>query len=60
MKSIPLVDGENFKGKIKQVFKDAEKSRPAWHHYDFHGLLVKVLTAPISPIMHPWEARSRP
>lgn len=44
MKRILLVDGENFKGKIKQVFKEAEKIRPDWHHYDFRGLLDKVLT----------------
>ena len=43
MHTVLLVDGENFKGKIKQVFKDAGRSRPSWHQYDFRGLLDKVL-----------------
>ena len=43
MKTILLIDGENFKGKIKSIYKDAEKERPVWHEYDFKGLLDKVL-----------------
>lgn len=43
MGTILLIDGENFKGKIKSVLKDAEKGRPVWHEYDFKGLLNKVL-----------------
>ncbi|MEI6659882.1 MAG: NYN domain-containing protein [bacterium] len=43
MDTILLIDGENFKGKIKSVFKDAQKGKPAWHKYDFKGLLGKVL-----------------
>ena len=38
-----LIDGENFKGKIKGVFKDAGKDKPVWHEYDFKGLLELVL-----------------
>ena len=38
-----LIDGENFKGKMKAVFKEAGKERPAWSEYDFKGLLEKVL-----------------
>ena len=38
-----FIDGENFKGKIRSVFKDAGKQRPAWHDYDFKGLIDKVL-----------------
>ncbi len=40
-----FIDGENFKGKIRSVFKDACKHRPVWHEYDFKGLLDKVLTS---------------
>jgi len=43
MQTILLVDGENIKGKIRSVFKDASKGKPAWHEYDFRGLLDKVL-----------------
>ena len=38
-----LIDGENFKGKIKAVFKDVKKNKPIWHEYDFKGLFDKVL-----------------
>lgn len=38
-----LIDGENFKNKIKYVFKESGKNKPIWHSYDFKGLLDKVL-----------------
>ncbi len=44
MDTILLIDGENLKGKIKAVFKDAGKDKPIWHEYDFRGLFGKVLT----------------
>ncbi len=43
METVLLIDGENFKGKIRSVLKDAGKGRPVWHEYDFRGLLSKVL-----------------
>ena len=43
METILLIDGENFKGKIKGIFKEVGKKRPVWHEYDFKGLLDKVL-----------------
>src|SRR3989344_1646511 len=43
MQTILLIDGENFKGKIKTIFKENERIRPVWHEYDFEGLLDKVL-----------------
>lgn len=43
MGTILLLDGENFKGKIRAVFKEAKKDRPVWHEYDFKGLLDTVL-----------------
>ena len=43
MQTILLIDGENFKGKIRSVFKDAKKERPVWHEYNFKGLLDTVL-----------------
>jgi len=43
METILLIDGENFKRKIKVVFKEAKKDKPIWHEYDFKGLLDKVL-----------------
>jgi len=42
METFLLIDGENFKGKIRSVFKDAGKNRPTWHEYNFKGLLDKV------------------
>lgn len=43
MQTVLLIDGENFKGKIKTIFKESGKDRPSWHEYDFKGLLDKVL-----------------
>ena len=43
MDTVLLIDGENFKGKIRSVFKEAGKEKPVWHEYDFKGLLEKVL-----------------
>jgi uncharacterized LabA/DUF88 family protein len=43
MQTILLIDGENIKGKIRSVFKDAGKGKPVWHVYDFRGLLGRVL-----------------
>lgn len=43
MDTILLIDGENLKGKIKHVFKEAGKEKPLWHAYDFKGLFDKVL-----------------
>ena len=43
MQTILLIDGENFKGKIRSVFKNTKKDRPVWHEYDFKGLLDTVL-----------------
>ena len=43
MDTILLIDGENLKGKIKTVFKEASKEKPLWHEYDFKSLFAKVL-----------------
>lgn len=43
MARLLFIDGENFKGKMKFVFKGAGKGRPVWYEYDFKGLLDKVL-----------------
>ena len=43
MDIVLLIDGENLKGKIKTVFKEADKKEPVWHEYDFKGLFNKVL-----------------
>lgn len=44
METILLIDGENFKGKMKAVFYTAGKDRPIWHEYNFKGLFEKVLS----------------
>lgn len=41
--TILLIDGENFKGYIKDIFEKSGKKRPVWHEYDFKGLLERVL-----------------
>ncbi len=38
-----LIDGENFKHKISNVYRECQKQKPEWHLYDFKGLLDKVL-----------------
>ena len=43
MATFLFIDGENFKGKIRSVFRDTGKQRLVWHEYDFKGLLDKVL-----------------
>lgn len=44
MSTVLLIDGENFRAKLADVFKDAKKERPEWHTYDFKGLLNTVLS----------------
>lgn len=43
MKTILLIDGENFKAKIKSVFWSEGINDMVWHKYDFKGLFDKVL-----------------
>ncbi|MBI3589089.1 MAG: NYN domain-containing protein [Candidatus Liptonbacteria bacterium] len=43
MATFLFIDGENFKGKMRSVFKESGKPKPTWHNYDFKGLLNKVL-----------------
>ncbi|HBI25700.1 MAG: hypothetical protein UT41_C0001G0181 [Candidatus Wolfebacteria bacterium GW2011_GWC2_39_22] len=43
METVLLIDGENFKNKIKSVFKEFEKPLPVWYRYDFNGLFNKAL-----------------
>lgn len=42
MTRILLIDGENFKYKIRSVYKNAGKQKPLWHEYNFKGLFKKV------------------
>jgi uncharacterized LabA/DUF88 family protein len=42
METVLLIDGENLKGKIKTVFRDAKKDKPTWHEFDFKGLFEKA------------------
>lgn len=44
MRRILLIDGENFKGKIKGIYREVNKPKPVWSEYDFKGLLDKVLS----------------
>lgn len=43
MKTILVVDWENFKRKAEAVFKDSKKSKPQWHTYNFTKLFDLVL-----------------
>lgn len=43
MESVLLIDGENFKHKLKDTFEAFKREYPAWHNYDFGGLFDKVL-----------------
>jgi len=43
MKRVLLVDGENFKGKIKSVLMAKEVNDLIWHEYDFKKLFDKTL-----------------
>lgn len=43
METFLFIDGENFKYKIRSVFKEENKLKPIWDKYDFKGLLDKVL-----------------
>ena len=43
METILLIDGENLKGKIRSVFKEAGKNKPVWQEFDFKGLFDRVL-----------------
>jgi uncharacterized LabA/DUF88 family protein len=41
--TILLIDAENFKSKIKEVFKSVGRENPKWHLYDFKKLLDTTL-----------------
>jgi uncharacterized LabA/DUF88 family protein len=43
METILLIDGQNIKGKIEDVFKETKENKPIWHQYDFRGLFDKIL-----------------
>ncbi|MEK7651048.1 MAG: NYN domain-containing protein [Patescibacteria group bacterium] len=43
MESVLLIDGENFKRKMKSVFLSYGRKEPIWHEYDFKGIFGKVL-----------------
>lgn len=43
MKRILLIDGENFKGKIRSVFNAEEEKDLIWNKYNLKGLFDKVL-----------------
>lgn len=43
MKTILLVDGQNFKGKIRSVFEENGKGKPVWDSFDFKKLIELVL-----------------
>lgn len=43
METILLIDGENFKGKIRSVFQNTKREKLLWHEYDFKKLLNRVL-----------------
>jgi len=43
MSKVLLIDGENFKKKIKAVFKVEGLDSPEWDKYDFGGLIEKVI-----------------
>ena len=43
MKTILLIDGENFKGKISFIFKVNKIEKPKWHKYNFEKLFSTVL-----------------
>lgn len=44
MSRVLLIDGENFRAKLADVFKEAEKEKPKWYNYNFKELLNKVLS----------------
>jgi uncharacterized LabA/DUF88 family protein len=43
METLLLIDGENIKGKIRDVFKELKKDKPIWYEFNFEGLFNKVL-----------------
>ncbi len=43
MKTILLIDGENFKAKIKNIFAIYSKNKPTWSQYDFKKLFETTL-----------------
>jgi uncharacterized LabA/DUF88 family protein len=42
MKVKLLIDGENFKGKIKSIFKEKGKPDPIWHLFNFDKLFENI------------------
>jgi len=42
MDRVLLIDGVNFKNKLKLILRNSHKNRIIWNQYDFKGLLDKV------------------
>ncbi|OGN16508.1 MAG: hypothetical protein A3C88_02895 [Candidatus Yanofskybacteria bacterium RIFCSPHIGHO2_02_FULL_50_12] len=38
-----LIDGENFRAKLGEVFKTSGRPKPSWYSYNFKGLFERVL-----------------
>ncbi len=43
MNSVLLIDGQNFKSKIKTALKEEKQAIPEWHEFNFRLLLEKAL-----------------
>jgi uncharacterized LabA/DUF88 family protein len=41
---VVFIDGENTKGRIREVYAKFSSPIPEWHEYDFAGLFTEVLT----------------
>lgn len=43
MKSVLLIDGENLKGKVKDICDELKRPKPDWGTFNFDGLFERVL-----------------
>ncbi|MBI5134778.1 hypothetical protein HZA86_00880 [Candidatus Uhrbacteria bacterium] len=44
MRTVLYVDGNNFLGKLRDVFKEERAQEPLWDQYDFESLFKQILS----------------
>ena len=57
---IVFIDGENLRGRIKEVFKKFNQDYPQWDRYDFKGLLTDVINTSQSTPFRYYRAVPKP
>lgn len=58
--NVAFIDGENTKGRIREVFKKYNLDTPEWSHYDFKGLFDAVFSKDPVSVRKFYRANPKP